>query len=114
MLNILLDQSDVARALVTTKEDDILEGYVAEMLRVDPPIQGIYRVAKATETIGSTTVNADDLVYLDVSSANLNVGSDYPRSDDVSHKRLGARVCGTHEDQSLSAQGSLHPRGRFD
>jgi len=72
MINILLDQSDVAHALVTTDKADVLEGYVTEMLRVDPPIQGIYREAKANETIDSIPVNTGDLVYLNVASANLN------------------------------------------
>ena len=75
MLNILLDQSDVARALVATDKADVLEGYVTEMLRIDPPIQGVYREAKADETVGSTSLNAGDLVYADIASANMNVSS---------------------------------------
>jgi len=75
MINILLEQSDVAQALMTTDEADVLEGYVAEMLRIDPPVQGVYREAKANETIGLTSIDAGDLVYLDLSSAGLNVSS---------------------------------------
>ena len=52
---------------------EVLEGYVTEMLRVDPPIQGVYREAKANEIVGSTSINAGDLIYLDISSANQNV-----------------------------------------
>jgi len=73
MVNILLDQSDVAQALVNNDKADVLEGYVTEMLRIDPQIQGIYREAKASETVGSTSVNTGDLVYLNISSANMNV-----------------------------------------
>lgn len=76
MTNILLDQPNVAHALVTTDKTDELEGYVAEMLRLDPPVQGIYREATANETTGSTSINAGDLVYLDVSSASRNVSSE--------------------------------------
>ena len=75
MINILLDQSDVATALVTTDKADELEGYVAEMLRIDPPVQGVFREASVNETVGSTAINAGDLVYLDVSSAGQNVSS---------------------------------------
>jgi len=75
MVNILLDQSDVVKALVDNDKADVLEGYVTEMLRVDPPVQGVYREAKASETVGSTSVNAGDLVYLNISSANMNVSS---------------------------------------
>lgn len=73
MINILLEQSSVAHELVTTDKAEVLEGYVTEMLRIDPPVQGVYREAKANETIGSTSINAGDLIYLDVASANLNV-----------------------------------------
>ena len=114
MINILLDQSDVARALVTTDKADVLEGYVTEMLRLDPPVQGIYREATANETVGSTSISAGDLIYLDVSSASKNVSFEARRLYKVSHRHLGARVYGTHEDQSLSTQGKLYPRRRFD
>ena len=100
MINILLDQSDVAHALVTTDKADVLEGYVTEMLRVDPPVQGIYREAKANETIDSIPINTGDLVYLNVASANLNVSPEASCSlDRLSHGSLGACVCGTHQDR---------------
>ena len=73
MLNILLDQADVTKALMGTSEADVLEGYVTEMLRIDPPVQGIYREAKANEVVGSTSISAGDLVFLDISTANKNV-----------------------------------------
>jgi len=72
MINILLDQTDVAQALLDADKADKLEGYVTEMLRIDPPIQGVYRESKANETVGSTSITTGELVYLDVSSANLN------------------------------------------
>ena len=98
MINILLDESDVAQALVATDKAHELEGYVTELLRLDPPVQGVYREATANETIGSTTINAGDLVYVDVSSAGQNVSSAVPCLYKVSHCHLGACVCGTHED----------------
>lgn len=73
MLNILLDQADVTKALMGASEADVLEGYVTEMLRIDPPIQGIYREAKANEVVGSTSITAGDLVFLDITTANKNV-----------------------------------------
>jgi len=54
-LNILLDRSDITQALATTDKADISEGYVAEILRLDPLVQGVYREAKANETVGSTS-----------------------------------------------------------
>lgn len=92
MLNILLDQSEVAHALVAAKADDVLEGYVTEMLRLDPPIQGVYREAKANETVGSTSLDAGQLVYLDIAAANANVGSRVFCSDNKSDSRLGEGV----------------------
>ena len=75
MTNIILEQSDVAHVLVTENKVDVLEGYVSEMLRIDPPVQGIYREARANETVGSTSINAGDLIYLDIASAGHNVSS---------------------------------------
>ena len=73
MLNILLDQSDVAKALISADKAEVLEGYVAEMLRIDPPIQGVYRQARVNETVGPTSLDAGELVYCDIASANMNV-----------------------------------------
>jgi len=80
MINILLDQSDVAEALMATNKADVLEGYVIEMLRIDPPVQGIYREATAGETVGSTSINPGDLVYVDVSNASQNASPTVPSS----------------------------------
>ena len=110
MLNIVLDQPDVAQALVATDKAEVLEGYVSEMLRLDPPIQGIYREAKVNETVGSTSLKAGDLVYVDIASANMNVSSRAFRVDNNSYSRLGACVCEAHEDRPFSSQGSLHSR----
>lgn len=104
MINVLLDQPEVAHALVTANKAEVLEGYVAEMLRVDPPVQGVYREAKAGETVGSTSINAGDLIYLNVASANLNVSFDAPRRlDRISQSALGARIRESHENRSHSA-----------
>lgn len=73
MLNILLDQTPVAQAILASNKDGILEGYVTEMLRIDPPLQGVYCEAKASEVVGSTSVKAGGLVYLDITTANRNV-----------------------------------------
>ena len=109
MVNILLDQSEVARALIATDKADVLEGYITEMLRLDPPIQGAYREARANETVGSTSLNAGDLVYVDIASANMNVSPGAPRLDGNSHSRLGACICRTVEDQPFPSQGALYP-----
>lgn len=85
MLNLLLEQSDVVKALLNAKDAEVLEGYVTEMLRIDPPLQGIYREAKANEVVGSTSIKAGDLVYLDVTTANKNVSFQFLFS---SRKRL--------------------------
>ena len=113
-LNILLKESDVAKTLVTTDKTEILEGYISEVLRLDPPIQGVYREAKANETVGSTSISAGDLVYVNIASANMNVRSRIFCLDSSPYNRLGACVCGTHVDQSFSPPESLHSRRCFD
>ena len=80
------------------------------MLRIDPPVQGAYHEAKANETVGSTSLNAGDLVYVDIASAKVDVSCRVFCLDDSSYGRPGARVCGTHSDRSFSSQGSLDPR----
>ena len=105
MLNIVLDQSDVAQALVATDKAEVLEGYVSEMLRLDPPIQGAYREAKVNETVSSTSINAGDLVYVDIASANKNVSSRVFCLDNNSYSRLGACICEAYEDRPFSSQG---------
>ena len=80
------------------------------MLRIDPPVQGAYHEVKANETVGSTSLNPGDLVYADIASAKVNVSWRVPRLDNSSYGRLGARVCGTHNDRSFSSRGSLDPR----
>jgi hypothetical protein len=73
MVNILLDQPEVVKNLLATDKDDVLDGYVTEMLRIDPPLQGIYREARADETVGTTAVKGGDLIYLNITTANKNV-----------------------------------------
>ena len=114
MLNILLKQHDVAKALVTTDKAEILEGYVSEMLRLDPPIQGVYREAKANETVGSTSISAGDLVYVNIASANMNVSSEVLCLDGGSYNCPGACVCGTQVNQSFSPPEALYSRRCFD
>jgi len=86
MLNILLDQQDVAKALISADKADVLEGYVSEMLRIDPPIQGVYREAKVNETVHSASLNAGDLVYCDLASANMNRNA-FAEPGKINHSR---------------------------
>lgn len=79
MINILLDQPETAKFFVDSDEASDLEGYVTQILRVDPPVQGVYREAKANETIGSKPVNARDLIYLNVMEASRYVSFEASR-----------------------------------
>jgi len=45
---------------------------VYEALRLDPPLQGVYRTATKYCAIGSTQVKAGDRVFLNVADANLD------------------------------------------
>ena len=115
MLNILLDRSDIVKTLMTTDRAEVLEAYVTEMLRVDPPIQGIYREAKANEVVGSTSLTPGDLVFLNFATANKNVSLRFFfHLWNDSHGTLGACIFAAHEDRSLSPQGALPPWRHFD
>ena len=60
MLDILLEEADVVKALASDNKPEVMEGYVAEKLRINPPIQGVCREAKVNDTVGSTSLNPGD------------------------------------------------------
>ncbi|KAJ7115970.1 linoleate diol synthase, partial [Mycena epipterygia] len=72
MVNLHLgsDNDQKIRSLATTTGD--LNGYVREAQRLDPPFEGVYRVASADVTIANTKFNKGDRVFLDVSVASLS------------------------------------------
>lgn len=78
------------------------------MLRLDLPVQSIYREVKVDEAVGLTSLNAGDLVYADIASTNINVGSRVSRPDNSPYSNLRACVWVTHDDRSFSSQGALH------
>jgi len=75
MVNLLLEDPNIQTVLAGSagaKDDATLEGYISEVFRINPPVQGTYRQAKVSEAVGATSVTQNDLVYLDIASANLN------------------------------------------
>ena len=78
-MNILLDRSDIVKTLMTTDDPGVLEGYVIELLSVDPPVQGIHRKTMASEPVSSTSIKAGDLIYRNLANANLNVSFEVSR-----------------------------------
>ncbi|KAJ7131370.1 linoleate diol synthase [Mycena epipterygia] len=72
MVNLHLgsDNDQKIRSLATTTGD--LNGYVREAQRLDPPFQGVYRIASADVTIANTKFNKGDRVFLDLSVASLS------------------------------------------
>lgn len=114
MLNYLLDQTEVAQALISTDKPEVLEAYVTEILRIDPPIQGVYREAKVNETVGSTSLNPGDLVYCDVAGASMNVSSSIFYLDNDFYGLVDQCVWRTQQVRSLSFQGSLYQQWHFD
>jgi len=75
MVDLLLEDPNIQTVLAGSagaKDDATLEGYISEVFRINPPVQGTYRQAKASEAVGATSVTQNDLVYLDIASANLN------------------------------------------
>jgi len=71
MVNLLLDDANISKALAgDAKDDSILRGYISEVLRIDPPVQGLYRHVKDDEVVGEQSLRQTQLVFLDVESAN--------------------------------------------
>ena len=52
------------------EDTDLIPTFVEEVLRLEAPVQGIWRVATEALEIGGTAVPADSLVYLVTGSAN--------------------------------------------
>jgi len=75
MIDLLLEDPNIQTVLAGSagaKDDATLEGYIAEVFRINPPVQGTYRHAKVAEAVGAASVAQEDLVYLDIATANLN------------------------------------------
>jgi hypothetical protein len=73
MVNLLLEDANIGKALAAgAKDDSVLQGYVSEVLRINPPTRGVYRQAKANETVGALSVKQGNVVYLNISNAHRN------------------------------------------
>ncbi|KAJ7442287.1 linoleate diol synthase [Mycena latifolia] len=72
MVNLYMgsDNDKQIRASATTSGD--LKGYVHEALRLDPPFQGVYRIASEDLTVANVKFNKDERIFLDVGAASLN------------------------------------------
>jgi linoleate 10R-lipoxygenase len=57
---------------VKSEPSSHLEGFVREALRLDPPFQGVYRVAQKDHAIASMSVKKDDRLFLNIAHANLD------------------------------------------
>lgn len=84
MVNWLLDDPSVSRGLASDGDDEyILQGYVSEVLRIDPPVQGIYREVKSNGTVGTQFLRQKQSVFLNIANANLDKGTfSYPKTID--------------------------------
>ncbi|KAJ7504371.1 linoleate diol synthase [Mycena galericulata] len=71
MVNLYLgsNHDQQIRSLATTGD---LSGYAHEAQRLDPPFQGVYRIASEEVTIANGTINKGDRVFLDLGAASLN------------------------------------------
>ncbi|KAJ6591567.1 linoleate diol synthase [Mycena vulgaris] len=72
MVNMYMgsDNDHQIRAAATTSGD--LKGYVHEAQRLDPPFQGVYRIASEDVTVANMKFTKGDRVFLDVCDANLS------------------------------------------
>ncbi|KAJ6548164.1 linoleate diol synthase [Mycena vulgaris] len=72
MVNMYLgsDNDQQIRAAATTSGD--LKGYVHEAQRLDPPFQGVYRIASEDVTVATMKFTKGDRIFLDVCDANLS------------------------------------------
>lgn len=75
MINLYLGREEGTKISSLIKSADgnaLLDGYAREALRLDPPFQGVYRVATKDQEVGGVAVKKNDRVFLDIASANVN------------------------------------------
>jgi len=74
-LNLYLGTKDAAALNALSKagsDTTQLNGYVYESLRVDPPFNGVFRIAKKSQSIAGKSIAPGDRVFLDLANANLD------------------------------------------
>lgn len=94
LLLILAQQPELAERLYESVDDDkLMNRFVDEVLRLQPPVHGLYRTARRDVTIGNTVVPAGAQVCVLFASANDDdeVFS-CPRSFDMERKNLGRHL----------------------
>jgi cytochrome P450 len=69
---------------------DELPKFVEEVLRLEPPVQGVWRVAVDDIDVGGVKIPADSLMYLVTGSANRDP-STFPNPDELRIEDAGAR-----------------------
>ncbi|KAG5638347.1 hypothetical protein H0H81_000480 [Sphagnurus paluster] len=74
-INLYLSSEQEAELRGLAKADDVknsLDGFVYEALRLDPPLQGVYRTATKDHNVEGLVVQKGDRIFLDVAQANQN------------------------------------------
>ncbi|KAF5383694.1 hypothetical protein D9615_003624 [Tricholomella constricta] len=75
MVNLYLGSdkdAELRRLANATDTKNLLDGFVYEALRLDPPLQGVYRIATKDHAVGNLSVKNGDRIFLDVAQANLD------------------------------------------
>jgi len=75
MINKYLGSEEETQICSLIKGSDTkasLDGYAHEALRLDPPFQGVYRVATKDQNVGGFVIKKDERVFLNVADANVN------------------------------------------
>jgi len=75
MIELYLDSKEETQIRSSISSSDgkaVLDGYAHEALRLDPPFQGVYRVATKDQEIRGFAIKKDDRVFLDIAGANVD------------------------------------------
>lgn len=92
-LRVLADRPDVWADLKADQR--LIPGFVEEVLRWDPPVHGIPRIAMTEVQVAGVTIPAGSLVLLLLGSANRDERR-FPDPDRFDHRRGGPNVAFGH------------------
>lgn len=88
IMHMLLMNPDVQESV--RKSPDLVSPMVEELMRLDPAVTFIFRVAKERTVIGGRQIAAGDVIFISTHAVNRDP-AEFPNSDHINMSRVGNR-----------------------